>query len=268
MLLLIGCTGLNPFAGPPDPAATSPVEPPLILLTRVVQALASAGLQPSQALYLLWNWDLSGTSAPAESVITGLAGALRQAFAAVDSQFTVKDDPSGTFAKSLMTQVTGTAAADFFFGLLTGAVVTSVSYTAPGGALPPTVAAAGGGRLTYDDYAKQLSFAGFLDPATEASLVTAAGTDATLVAAINSLAAANTAATAPFFATYSDLDLQGLCTTFVTSCCRLRNGTTSCSRAWSAGLRRDASSSRHWRRSPRPRAPIRASRPPCSTTRP
>ena len=219
LLLLIQCTGINPFAGPPDPAATAPVEPPLILLARLVQALASAGLSPSQALYLLWNWDLSGTSAPAESVITGLAGALRQAFAAVDSQFTVKDDPSGTFAKSLMTQVTGAAAADFFFGLLTGAVVTSVSYTAAAGALPPTVAAAGGGGLSYDDYAKQLSFAGFLAPATAASLVTAAGTDAALVAAINSLAAANTAATDPFFATYSgtDLDLRGLCTAFVTS---------------------------------------------------
>jgi len=219
LLLLIQCTGINPFAGPPDPAATAPVEPPLILLARLVQALASAGLSPSQALYLLWNWDLSGTSAPAESVITGLAGALRQGFAAVDSQFTVKDDPSGTFAKSLMTQVTGAAAADFFFGLLTGAVVTSVSYTAPTGALPPTVAAAGSGGLSYDDYAKQLSFAGFLAPATAASLVTAPGTDAALVAAINSLAAANTAATDPFFAIYSgtDLDLRGLCTAFVTS---------------------------------------------------
>jgi hypothetical protein len=217
LLLLMRCTGLNPFAGPPDPAATAPVEPPLILVARLVQALASAALHPSQALYLLWNWDLSGTAAPAESVITGLAGAQRRAFAAVDSQFTVKDDPSGTFARSLMTQVTGTAAADFFFGLLTGAVVTSVSYTAPTGALPQAVADAGGGLLSYDDYAKQLSFAGLLAPAIEASLVTAAGTDATLVAAINSLAAANSAATAPFFATYSDLDLQGLCTTFVTS---------------------------------------------------
>ena len=143
LLLLIRCTGLNPFAPLPDLAATAPVQPPpLILFTRLTQALASAGLQPSQALYLLWNWDLSGTTAPAESVITGLAGALRQAFAAVNSQFTVKDDPSGTFAKSLMTQVTGTAAADYFFGLLTGAVVTSVSYTAPAGALPQAVATA------------------------------------------------------------------------------------------------------------------------------
>ena len=219
LLLLRQSTGLDPFAGPPDPAATAPVEPPLILLARLVQALASAGLSLSQALYLLWNWDLSGASAPAESVITGLAGALRSAFAAVDSQFTVKDDPSGTFAKSLMTQVTGAAAADFFFGLLTGAVVTSVSYTAPAGALPPAVAAAGGGQLSYDDYAKQLSFAGFLAPATAASLVTAAGTDTSLVAALNSLAAAHAAATDPFFATYSgsDLDLRGLCTTFVTS---------------------------------------------------
>ena len=94
LLLLIQCTSLDPFAGQPDPAVTAPVEPPLILLTRGVQTLASAGVQPAQVLYLLWNWDLAGTSAPAASVITGLAGALRQAFAAVDAQFTVKDDPS------------------------------------------------------------------------------------------------------------------------------------------------------------------------------
>jgi pSer/pThr/pTyr-binding forkhead associated (FHA) protein len=217
LLLLIQCTGLDPFAGPPDPAATAPVEPPLILLVRVVQALASAGMEPAQALYLLWNWDLAGTSAPAESVITGLAGALRQAFAAVDAQFTVKDDPSGTFAKALMTQVTGEPAADFFFGLLTGTVVTSVDYASASGSLAATVITAGNQRLSYDDYAKQLNFAGLLDSTTQANLVSAAAGDAALATAINNLISAYTAATAPFFATYSDLDLQVLGTAFVTS---------------------------------------------------
>jgi hypothetical protein len=217
LLLLIQCTGLDPFAGPPDPAPNPPVEPPLILLARGVQALASAEMQPARALYLLWNWDLSGTSAPAESVITGLAGALRQSFAAVDVQFTVKDDPSGTFAKALMTQVTGESAADFFFGLLTGTVVTLVGYASATGTLPANVIAAGNQRLSYDDYAKQLSFAGLLDPTTEASLISAATGDAALSTAINSLISAYTAATAPFSATYSDLNLQALGTAFVTS---------------------------------------------------
>ena len=217
LLLLMRCTGLAPFAGPADPAPSAPVAPPLIQLARITAAITSSGLVPAQALYLMWNQDPSGTSAPAESVITGLAGALRQAFAATSSQFTVKDDPSGTFAKSLMTQVTGASAADFFFGLLTGTVVTSVSYAAPAGALPQAVLTEGGGRLSYDDFAKQLSFGGLLDPATTASLITAAAGDAGLVTAINSLAAANAATTGPFFATYADLDLQALCQAFVTS---------------------------------------------------
>jgi hypothetical protein len=217
LLLFIGCSGLKPFGGPPDPAAASPVEPPLLLLARAVRAVTSAGLQPVQVLYLLWNWDLSGTSAPTDAAITGLAGAMRQAFAAVDSQFTVKDDPTGTFAKSLMTLVTGAATADFFFGLLTGTVVTSVPYSAPAPAIPQAVLDAGRGRLSYDAFAKQLRFAGLLDPATQVGLITAAAGAAGLVTAINDLATANAALAGPFFADHSDLGLQALGEAFVAS---------------------------------------------------
>ena len=76
-LLLTRFTGLDPFT-PLDPATTEPSEPPVIRLIRLLQALSAASLKPVQALYLIWNEDISGKSAPADSVVTGLARTLRR----------------------------------------------------------------------------------------------------------------------------------------------------------------------------------------------
>ena len=51
-------------------------------------------------------------------MVTGLAAALRAAFIAIDSQFTVNDTVTAATAKSLMSLVLGADAADYFFGLL------------------------------------------------------------------------------------------------------------------------------------------------------
>ncbi len=137
-------TGLDPFA-PLDPGATAPAEPPAVRFIRLLGALRSAGLTTAQALYLMWNQDISGTSAPAAADVTGLASALRADFAAVEAQFTLQDDPDGSIAQSLMTLVYGSTASAFFFGLLNGTFTTSVPYSTPPGqpALPaPVVAAA------------------------------------------------------------------------------------------------------------------------------
>jgi peptidoglycan hydrolase-like protein with peptidoglycan-binding domain len=164
-------TGLDPFA-PLDPATTAPAEPPIIRFIRLLQTLSTVGLQPVQALYLMWNQDLSGKATPPLANITALALALRADFAAVEAQFALQDDPTGAIAQSLMTLVYGSTATDFFFGLLNNTFSTSIPYSNPAGqaTLPPAVVSASGGRLGYDDLSKQLSFAGYLDPATLAAL--------------------------------------------------------------------------------------------------
>jgi hypothetical protein len=214
-LQLSQCTGLNPFA-PLDPASTSPVAPPAIRFVQLLNALSNSGLATAQALYLVWNQDDTGTYAPTQSVVTGLAAALAADFAAVEAEFTVQVDPDGAIANSLMTLVYGATATDFFFGLLNSTFSTSTPYSVPVGqsALPATVAAASAGRLGYDDLAKQLTFAGLLDQPT-VNAIDAASTDPNLPTAITALAAANQQAIGPFFTAYPEL--LPLYTAFVAS---------------------------------------------------
>ena len=208
-LLLTRFTGLDPFT-PLDPATTEPSEPPVIRLIRLLQALSAASLKPVQALYLIWNEDISGKSAPADSVVTGLARTLRADFAAVESQFTLVDDPNGNIAKSMMGLVYGTAATDFFFGLLNNTLKTTVTYSNPVG--QPTLAQpildAASGRLSYDDLRKQLIYTGVLDATTLGTIhaaVTAYGNDQSLQTALDALSNANHKLVDPFFTTYPEL---------------------------------------------------------------
>ncbi len=206
-LLLRSCWGLDPFAAL-DPGATPPAEPPAVRFIRGVQAFAAAGLRPVQALYLLWNQDISGTSAPTVADVTGLAVALRADFAAVEEQFTLVDDPDGSIAKRLMSLVYGTSATDSFFGLLNNTLVTSVPCAAAQPGLAQPIIDASAGRLSYDDLRKELSFAGLLDATTQAAIdqaITGNGNDAALHAALASLATACQQAVGPFFATYPEL---------------------------------------------------------------
>ena len=62
-LLLREFTGLDPFA-PLDPGSAAPAEPPAVRFIRLLGAISAAGLTTVQALYLMWNQDISGTSAP------------------------------------------------------------------------------------------------------------------------------------------------------------------------------------------------------------
>jgi hypothetical protein len=201
LVLLIESTGLEPFESI-DPGTTpAPVEPPVIRLARLLSAMNAAGLSVDQALYLMWNQDVSGNSAPTADDVSALAVALRAAFAAVDAAFTFQDDPSGSIAEGLMTLVYGATATDFFFGLLNSTFATSVAYAAPTGvsSVAPTVVEAAGGRLSYDNLAKQLMFDGVLDSVTQAAIL-AAITVATT--------AANT--TSPGLATFTPASMQNI----------------------------------------------------------
>ncbi|MGO9029660.1 MAG: neuraminidase-like domain-containing protein [Acidimicrobiales bacterium] len=219
LLSLADLTGIDPFASPVLTPAS--VDVPLIDFIRLAQSLSNAGLAPVQALYLLWNVDLSGTSAPAPSVVTTLAATLRSSFAAVDAQFAVTPSTSLTTAQSLMALVLGTAATDVFISLLNGTFVTSVSFGYSQSTLPPAVVTASDGQLTYDDLAKELSFQGAITPAMLTAVQTAASGDADLTTAIDSLAAANSTAVDGFLAPYSPpvspLGLQALFEAYTSS---------------------------------------------------
>jgi hypothetical protein len=207
-LTLRQVTGLDPFATL-DPGATPPAEPPVIRFVRLLQALAAAGIQPVQALYLMWNQDISGKAAPAITEVTGLARTLRADFATVDAQFTLKDDPDGSIARGLMALVYGNSTTDFFFGLLNGTLTTSIPYPNPAYPSPqPSPQAmidASNGRLSYDELRKQLTFAGFLDPVTQESIDLSIGNAEALRRALADLATANQRTVGPFFADYPEL---------------------------------------------------------------
>jgi ABC toxin N-terminal region/Neuraminidase-like domain/FHA domain/PA14 domain len=209
-LLLRQWSGLDPFA-PLDPSLTAPAQPPVLRFITLLNLIKAAGLTSNQALYLMWNQDVSGTATPPLATVTGLAAALAADFAAVEAQFALQTDPGGSIAQNLMTLVYGPTATATFFGLLNGTFTTSVSYSTPPGVstLPAQVIAASSGLLSYDNLAKQLTFGGTLQAAMVTAINAAveayAPDAATLSAAVNSLATASQQAAAPFFATYPEL---------------------------------------------------------------
>ncbi|HEX8951268.1 MAG TPA: PA14 domain-containing protein,virulence plasmid 28 protein, partial [Polyangia bacterium] len=196
LLLLKQRTGYALFA-PPDPA-----NPPIVQFLDLVRRLQQAGLRPTQALYLIWDDDLSDKSAPDQRQLTDLARTLRADFAAVESDFAIVDDPNGDIARSLMTLVYGADATDFFFGLINDTFVVNANFASPPASSPQPLIAAAPGRVAYDDFAKQLTFAGYLDATTDAALVAAAGADASLKKAVADIEAAASAALAPYLAQF------------------------------------------------------------------
>lgn len=215
-LALTQYSGLNPFA-PLDLSPSAPAEPPAIQFIRMVQAMSAAGLQPVQALYLIWNHDLNGKAAPPDSNVTNLAVALRSVFATVNREYALRDDPDGSIAKKLMAQVYGASATDFFFGLLNGKLTTSTGYTFPPPSNPnqstddtlsPKIITASHDCLSYDGLQQELIYAGVLDDTTESAIdsaITNNGNDLNLHAALKSLWKENHQQVDWFFNAYPDL---------------------------------------------------------------
>jgi Neuraminidase-like domain/Putative peptidoglycan binding domain len=168
-LRLKECTAIDPFA-PLDPGMPPDVATPLIRFIRMSQAIVAAGFDPVQALYLVWNEDISGALAPKSADIAALALALREDFAAVEATFARKDDPDGSIAQALMALVYGASDTAFFFSLISATYRATVAFADASPVLPASVAANFGGRLTYDDQNKLLIATGYLDPATQAAI--------------------------------------------------------------------------------------------------
>ena len=91
------------------------------------------------ALYLIWNQDLSGKSAPAPAQIGELARTLRGDFASIDDQFAAIEDPNGDVARARMALVYGQETSDAFFALLDDTLVADVAYTHTASALEPAI---------------------------------------------------------------------------------------------------------------------------------
>ncbi len=197
-LLLTRFTGIDPFAAP-DPAY-----PPITRLIELVNSIRAASLKPTEALYLIWNQDISGKSSPEDGEISDFSRTLRSALAAVETEFAVSDDPDGQITRSLMTLVYGNDATDLFFGLLGNTLVTSVPYSRVLSTLVTSVTylhtqatlvtsvpykhhqatleqsivnAAAPGLIAYDDSKKLLSYTGVLSTTTCAALKAAAAAE-------------------------------------------------------------------------------------------
>ena len=211
LLLLIRLTGLDPFAAP-DPA-----NPAMLRLISLTQTLKNGSLDSAAALYLIWNQDLSGRSAPDPAQVAALARTLRGGFAAVETEFAVADDPDGAILQAQLAKVYGAEAATLFFGLLNDTLTVEVEFSDPNGTLVTGAiwqaienaagkTEAGASRITYDDFRKRLSFCGVLTEKTRVKINLAAGAGAAAFqAAVDELHKRNSAIISPFFARYPEL---------------------------------------------------------------
>jgi hypothetical protein len=171
-LRLKECSGLDPFA-PLDFGTAPNVAPPMIRFIRMAQAMTTAGLDPVQPLYLVWNEDISGTLAPKPADVATLALTLRKDFAAVEATFLRKDDPNGSIAQALMALVYGASDTAFFFSLISSSYRASVAFADASPVLPQNVLTSFGGQLSYDGQNKLLTATGYLDPTTQAAIMAA-----------------------------------------------------------------------------------------------
>ena len=191
LLLLISLTGLDPFAAP------DVTDPAILQLIVLIQAMKDRSLKSAVALYLIWNQDLSGKSAPDAAKLASFARTLRLDFAAVETEFAIKDDPDGAIAQARMALVYGADAAAFFFGLLNDTlstsvpVLTSVNYDQGPAPLDPAILAVAPTLIAYDPSQKRLSFNGAMTTATRDKLKAVTGVTQDFKDAVDSLYAEN-----------------------------------------------------------------------------
>ncbi len=198
LLLLTKLTSLDPFAAP------DPTGPAIMRLIELVQALKQRSLKSSAALYLIWNQDLSGKSAPKPAQVTDFARTLRADFAAIEDQFAATDDPNGDVARARMTLVYGTEAADTFLALLDDTLTLDVAYTHAQPTLEAAIVAADA-AVAYDDFRHRLSHAGLLSTTKRDALKAVAGVTATFQSAVDALFARGEDTRGSFFARYPEL---------------------------------------------------------------
>jgi hypothetical protein len=219
LVLLTQLTGLDPFTAP------DPTNPAILRLVELVQSMRDRSFKSAASLYLIWNQDLRGNSAPDSAQVAAFARTLRAALAAVETEFTVADDPSGAIAQDRMAMVYGADAAAFFFGLLNYTLIVEVEFSDTDGTLKAGAVlqaienAAGkteGGvpKIAYDDFRKRLSYSGVLTITTKDTIKSAAGGDAAkFKTAVDNLCSKNQTVINPFWDRYPEL--QSIYNTYV-----------------------------------------------------
>lgn len=197
LVILRDLSGIDPF-GP-----QTAVDPPLPRFVALARQVAATGVKLPRLAYFLRHEDPTGRSSPTRQDVLAFARQLRTELARVDRDHTVGDDPTGDVAKAKFALVYGAPTADTFFGLLTGAVTTSVPYD-HGGDLPDAVTGLAP-ALSYDDFAKTLTYRGLMTDAAAAALAGAAGMPAAFDTAVLALRDATRDGYAAFFGRYPDL---------------------------------------------------------------
>jgi hypothetical protein len=203
LLLLTSLTGIDPFAAPDIGAAPAP-EPPIIRLISLVQALRDRSLKPASALYLIWNKDLSGRSAPDPAKVTEFARTLRGDFVSIDDQFAATEDPSGNILRARMTLVYGPDDTNAFFALLDGTIVFDTPYTHPAATLDPAIIAADA-NLAYDNFRHRLAHTGLLSSGQRNTLKLVPGVPSAFQTAVDALFARSQDIMGSFFSRYPEL---------------------------------------------------------------
>jgi len=191
-------TGIDPFAAPEAPS------PPILSLIHLVKRLRAASLKPAAALYLAWNQDVSGKSAPDERTLLDFARGLRAALAAIDAEFDLRSDPDGQIARARMALVYGAEAADTFFGLLEGTLKVDTPLAKLEAPDLPVVQ--GEPSLTYEEFRRRLCFTGILTDAKCNALKGAANVSAGFKGALDELLKKNRAVVGPLFYRYPELE--------------------------------------------------------------
>jgi hypothetical protein len=198
VLLLVQFTGLDPFA-PPDLT-----DPAILRLQALARALKDRGLKATVALYLIWNQDLSGKSAPDPAQVAELVRMVRGDFVLIEDQFAVTDDPSGDIARARMALVYGTDPTTTFFALLDDTLALDVPYTNPQPKLKPSITAADP-RIAYDDFRHRLSYTGVFTPQRRHVLKSLPAIPAVFKPAVDALFDRSEDITGSFFARYPEL---------------------------------------------------------------
>lgn len=202
-LMLTKFTGIDSFNAPDMGIHPDPVKPAILRLIELTQLFQTASVKPHEALYLIWNQDVSGQSTPQDGEILAFASKLRDGLTAVDSEFALADDPDGKITRERMIQVYGNQVTDLFFGLLNNTFVTEISYDHAETELDESIINTASGRIAYDDFRKTLFWSGIFDSTTRDALKTGASAD--FDSAIDELYAKNQNVIAPFFDSYPEL---------------------------------------------------------------
>ena len=205
---LTALTGLDPFTEPDPPS------PAIRRLIDLVGALRGAGVKPVEAVFLLWNRDLSGNSVPEDGAAVALARAARVAFATVDSDFTASEDPDGSVTTGWLALVYGEESAELILGLVDGTLVKEWDYTHPSGKLERKIT-----RVTqaigYDNVRKKLTFAGLMSRDTQKALKAVQGVNSGFKSSVDELYKSIQESAVSLFAQYPEL--EALVTGYATS---------------------------------------------------